>query len=99
MEGREPERKLRSCVAGPSGEQIKAIRIVIAVESELVRRRVRSILCNLQTWRIAGEPAAEVDLPTMANEQTPGVAIMDTVKPVLGGLDAAKKILKIRPRR
>ncbi len=76
---------------------MKEIRILIADESEFVRRRVRSILSDQQSWRIVGEAAAKDDLLTMANEQTPDIVIMDTATPVLGGLDAAKKILEIRP--
>jgi DNA-binding NarL/FixJ family response regulator len=76
---------------------MKEIRILIADESELVRRRVRSILRDQQTWRIVGEAAAEVDLLAMANEETPDVVLMDTANLVLGGLDAAEKIPKIRP--
>ncbi|HWO31347.1 MAG TPA: response regulator transcription factor [Candidatus Acidoferrum sp.] len=73
------------------------IRILIANESEFVRRRVRSILGEQQSWRIVGEAAVEADLLAKANEEAPDVIIMDTATPVLGGLDAAKKILEIRP--
>ena len=76
---------------------MKEIRILIADEREFVRRRVRSMLGDQESWRIVGEAAAEVDLLTMANEKTPDVVIMDTATPVLGGLDAAKKILENRP--
>jgi len=76
---------------------MKEIRILIADESELVRHRVRTFLGEQDSWRIVGEAAAEVDLLAKVNEETPDVVIMDTAKPVLGGLDAAKKILKIRP--
>jgi len=44
-----------------------------------------------------GEAAAEADLLAKATEETPDIVIMDTATPVLGGLDAAKKILEIRP--
>jgi len=40
---------------------------------------------------------AEADLLTKANDETPDVVIMDTATPVLGGLNAAKKILEVRP--
>jgi DNA-binding NarL/FixJ family response regulator len=76
---------------------MKEIRILIADESEFIRRRVRSILGDQQGWRIVGEAAAEADLLAKANKETPDVVIMDTDAPVLGGLDAAKKILEIRP--
>jgi len=76
---------------------MKEIRILIADESAFVRRRVRSILGDQQSWRIVGEAAAEADLLAKATEETPDVVIMDTATPVLGGLDAAKKILELRP--
>jgi len=76
---------------------MKEIRILIADESEFVRRRVRSILGDQQSCRIVGEAAAEADLLTKANEEAPDVVIMDTATPVLGGLDTAKKILESRP--
>jgi len=76
---------------------MKEIRILIADESEFVRRRVRSILGDQQSWRIVGEAVAEADLLAKATEETPDVVIMDTAAPVLGGLDTAKKILEIRP--
>jgi DNA-binding NarL/FixJ family response regulator len=44
-----------------------------------------------------GEAASEADLLAKANEEIPEVVIMDTAAPALGGLDAAKKILEIRP--
>jgi PleD family two-component response regulator len=80
-----------------TGGQMKEIRILIADDSEFVRRRVRSILSDQQSWRIVGEAAAEVDLLTKANEQMPDVVIMDIARPILGGLEAAKKILETRP--
>ena len=76
---------------------MKEIRILIADESEFVRRRVRSILGDKESYRIVGEAASEADLLAKANEATPDVVIMDTATPALGGLDAAKKILEIRP--
>jgi len=76
---------------------MKEIRILIADESEFVRRRVRSILGDKQSCRIVGEAASEADLLAKANEETPDVVIMDTAAPALGGLDAAKKILENRP--
>jgi len=76
---------------------MKEIRILIADESDLVRRCVRLFLSDQESWRIVGEAATEVDLLAIVTEETPDVVIMDTAKPVLGGLDAAKKILKIRP--
>jgi DNA-binding NarL/FixJ family response regulator len=76
---------------------MKEIRILIADESELVRRRVRSILSDQRSWKIVGEAAAEDDLLTIANEVIPDIVIMDIATPVLGGLDVAKKILELRP--
>jgi len=76
---------------------MKEIRILIADERESVRHRVRSILGDQESWRIVGEAAAEIDLLAMAKEETPDVVIMDIATPVLGGLDAAKKILEYRP--
>jgi DNA-binding NarL/FixJ family response regulator len=76
---------------------MKEIRILIADDSEFVRRRVRSILGDQQCWRIVGEAAAELDLLAKANELTPDVVIMDIARPILGGLDAAKKILEAQP--
>ena len=93
----ERKRKLLLTTPDPIGEQMKEIRILIADESAFVRRRVRSILGDQQSWRIVGEAAAEADLLAKATEETPDIVIMDTATPVLGGLDAAKKILELRP--
>jgi two-component system invasion response regulator UvrY len=76
---------------------MKEIRILIADESDLVRRCVRLILSDQESWKIVGEAATEVDLLAIVTEEALDVVIMDTAKPVLGGLDAAKKVLKIQP--
>jgi two-component system, NarL family, invasion response regulator UvrY len=76
---------------------MKEIRILIADESEFVRRRVRSILGDQQSFRIVGEAVSEADLLEKANEETLDVVIMDTATPALGGMDVAKKILRRRP--
>ena len=76
---------------------MKELRILIADESEFIRRRVRSLLSSHPHMEIVGESATETELLARVHELKPDVVLMDIATPHLGGLKVAKKILAIDP--
>lgn len=76
---------------------MKELRILIADESEFIRRRVRSLLTSHPHMNIVGESAAESDLIARVHESKPDIVLMDIATPHLGGLKVAKKILATDP--
>jgi two-component system, NarL family, response regulator NreC len=72
---------------------MKEIRILIADNSEFLRRTVRSLLVGHPNWAVVDETAGEAELLGRANESKPDVIIMDVSARAAASLDAAEKIL------
>jgi DNA-binding NarL/FixJ family response regulator len=71
----------------------KAFRILIADDHEAVRRGLRSALLGAG-WQVCGEAVDGRDAIRKAAELRPDLVILDVSMPNLGGLDAAREILK-----
>ncbi|HEX5425157.1 MAG TPA: response regulator transcription factor [Candidatus Acidoferrales bacterium] len=71
----------------------KAFRILIADDHEAVRRGLKSALAGAG-WVVCGEAVDGRDAIQKAKDLKPDLIILDVTMPNLGGLDAAREILK-----
>lgn len=74
------------------------IRVVIADDHEIVRQGVRNILEAAGGIELCGEATTGRDAVALCEKSSPDVAILDISMPGLNGIDAARQILKIRPK-
>jgi two-component system, NarL family, invasion response regulator UvrY len=68
-------------------------RILIADDHEAVRQGLRSVLTGAG-WNVCGEAVDGVDAIEKTAALKPDLVILDISMPKLGGLDAARQILK-----
>ena len=73
---------------------MKAIRILIADDHDLMRRGIRTLLQTHAGWEICGEANNGREAVAKAQELKPDIAILDIAMPDLNGVDAAKRIRK-----
>jgi CheY-like chemotaxis protein len=73
------------------------MRILIADDSEAVRRGVRALLESQDGWEICAEAENGKAAIEKAKELKPDIAILDIVMPVLSGFAAAKAIKEFSP--
>ena len=74
-----------------------AIRVLIADDSELMRRQVRRILESDQQFEICDEAENGVEAVLKARNCRPDLVLMDVVMPEMGGLAAIREIRKTSP--
>ncbi|MGH9682151.1 MAG: response regulator [Candidatus Acidiferrales bacterium] len=77
----------------PAGQRAKTYRILVADDHEAIRRGLRTTLLAAG-WQICGEAANGREAIDMASELNPDLVILDISMPVMGGLEAAREILK-----
>lgn len=94
------EPKSKSRVASVGADSVEkaddrktTFRILIADDHEAVRRGLRSALSGAG-WRICGEAVDGRDAIQKTMELKPDLLILDVSMPNLGGLEAAREILK-----
>jgi DNA-binding NarL/FixJ family response regulator len=73
------------------------IRILVANDSEVVRRGIRQLLRQRKDWEVCGEAVDGQDAVAKARQLDPDVVVLDIAMPVMNGIDAAKQIRKERP--
>jgi DNA-binding NarL/FixJ family response regulator len=72
-------------------------RILIADDSEMVRKHLKVTLDRQDGWTVCGETANGLKAVLLAHELKPDLVILDLVMPMLDGLAAAAEIAKILP--
>lgn len=77
----------------PENEVKKAFRILIADDHEAVRRGLKAALAGAG-WVVCGEAIDGREAIQKAKDLKPDLIILDVTMPTLGGLDAAREILK-----
>jgi DNA-binding NarL/FixJ family response regulator len=75
-------------------KSMKALRILIADDHDLMRRGVKALLQSHAGWEICGEAHTGREAVTKAEELKPDVAILDISMPDLNGIEAARRIRK-----
>lgn len=78
---------------GATEDLKKAFRILIADDHEAVRRGLKSALTGAG-WVVCGEAVDGRDAIQKTEQLKPDLVILDVTMPNLGGLDAARQILK-----
>jgi len=76
---------------------VNMARILIADDSELIRKHLTAALGSHAGWTVCGEAANGVNAILMAYDLKPDLIILDLVMPMLDGLQAAAEIAKIIP--
>ena len=71
-----------------------ALRILVADDHEIVRRGVCTLLQSHPGWQICGEAINGTQAVELAGQLDPDVVVLDISMPEMGGLDAARLILK-----
>jgi two-component system chemotaxis response regulator CheY len=72
-------------------------KILIADDSELLRKSLKNIFSNHDGWNVCGEAANSRQAVLMAHQLKPDVIILDIAMPMMDGLHAAIEILKGEP--
>jgi len=72
-------------------------RILIADDSEIMRKHLKVTLHRQDGWTVCGETGNGLKAVLLAHELKPDVVILDLVMPMLDGLTAAAEIAKILP--
>ena len=77
---------------------MKAVRILIADDHEVIRRGLRELLESRPEWEIVGEADTGRDAVEKARRLKPTIVIMDIGMPELNGLEATRRILDRNPQ-
>ena len=74
------------------------IKILIADDHDVVRRGMKSLLQSREGWEVCGEAADGNEAVEKAKALVPDVVVLDVTMPKLGGLEAARQIVRALPR-
>ncbi len=77
---------------------MKASRILVADDHELVRRGVRAMIDTRPGWEVCGEAATGREAVEQVKRLKPDVVILDVSMPQLNGLEATRQILRAVPQ-
>ncbi|WP_139476633.1 UvrY/SirA/GacA family response regulator transcription factor [Aeromonas veronii] len=73
------------------------INVFLVDDHELVRTGIRRILEDVRGIKVVGEAQSGETAVTFCRQNHPDVILMDMNMPGIGGLEATRKILRIRP--
>jgi DNA-binding NarL/FixJ family response regulator len=73
---------------------MRALRILVADDHEVVRRGLRALLSGHSDWEVCGEAADGREAVEKTKQLRPDIVIMDLGMPNLNGLDAARQMLR-----
>lgn len=73
------------------------IRTLLVDDHQLVRSGIRRILEDAQDIDVVGEAGTGEEALKLARENRPDVVLMDVNMPGIGGLEATRKLLRVRP--
>lgn len=85
-------------LAADPRKSMKACRILVADDHELVRRGVRALIDTRPGWEVCGEAATGREAVEQAKRLKPDVVILDVSMPQLNGLEATEQILRAVPK-
>jgi DNA-binding NarL/FixJ family response regulator len=77
---------------------MKALRILLADDHEIVRQGLRRVLAERRDWTICGEAATGRQAVELARQLLPDLVIMDLTMPELNGLEATRQIRAALPQ-
>jgi two-component system response regulator DesR len=73
------------------------IRILVADDNEMVRRRLVSMLGKEPDFEVVGAAENGMQAVELAEKHLPDVVLIDVEMPVMNGVEAARRILASRP--
>ena len=76
---------------------MEPIRVLLADDHTLFRKGIRTLLEQMPDIVVVGEAADGGEVVDRARELVPDVILMDIKMPVLGGIDAAARVLQENP--
>jgi len=76
---------------------MKASRILIADDHEMVRQGLRAVIASRAGWEVCGEAITGREAVAAACKLRPDVVILDVTMPELNGLEAARQIHQALP--
>lgn len=71
--------------------------ILIADDSAIVRKSLRSVLVQQPGWEVCGEAVDGRDTIQKAQELNPDLIVIDLSMPVMNGFEAARELQRIMP--
>lgn len=74
------------------------VRILLADDSQIMRRCLRNLLEQQQSWSVCSEAANGREAVEKAEQSLPDVIVLDFQMPEMNGLDAAKEIRRLLPK-
>jgi DNA-binding NarL/FixJ family response regulator len=80
------------------GRKTSSVRILVVDDSQLMRRCLRTLLEQHDSWRVCCEATNGREAVQKAQEATPDVIVLDFQMPGMNGLDAAKEIRRRSPQ-
>jgi DNA-binding NarL/FixJ family response regulator len=90
-------RKAESEVVGRQ-EAFVVIRILVVDDNPAVRRYMRAILEQQESWRVSGEARTGAEALQQVLESPPDLIVLDYQMPDLNGVDVAKQISEMFPK-
>jgi len=76
---------------------LKEIRILLVDDNPAVRRYLRAILEQQESWRVCGEARTGAEALHQVLEAPPDLVVLDYQMPDLNGVDVAKQISELFP--
>ena len=76
---------------------IKETRVLLADDQLLMRRGLRELIEGMAGWSVCGEAATGRAAVAAATELKPDIAVIEVNLPELNGLEATRRIKKLRP--
>jgi DNA-binding NarL/FixJ family response regulator len=77
---------------------IPVIRILIVDDNPAVRRYLRAILEQQESWKVCGEARTGAEALHQVLEATPDLVVLDYQMPDLNGVDVARQIAEMVPK-
>ena len=77
---------------------MKALRILVVDDHDVVRRGVRALLESHEGWTVVGEAADGSRALALSRRLRPDVAVVDLTMSGMGGLELTRRIHEISPR-
>jgi len=84
--------------AGVGRQGVVLIRILVVDDNPAVRRYMRAILEQQETWQVCGEARTGAEALHQVFESPPDLIVLDYQMPDLNGVDVAKQISETFPK-
>jgi DNA-binding NarL/FixJ family response regulator len=78
-------------------QKASSVRILVVDDSQMMRRCLRTLLEQHDSWRVCSEASNGREAIQKAQQADPDVIVLDFQMPEMNGLDAAKEIRRRSP--